>query len=128
MNKSPDNLRAAARQGLLAPIGGFHRRVQKLAVDFGTGQPLLFNKMPQGLMDLGMKNIRQFAGTAATGGRLHPGFHGIQQRALLGKPDGLMGPQSTIVKLNEFAQGVKAPAMGVAGEWIERLELAEYGE
>jgi len=45
-----------------------------------------------------------------------------------GEPDTLVRPQSVIVEVSDFGQGVEAPTMGVAGEVIERLHFAKHGQ
>src|SRR5215472_16081190 len=44
------------------------------------------------------------------------------------KPNSLVRPESAIVEMGNFRQGVEASAMGVAGEIAELLEFAKYGE
>ena len=44
------------------------------------------------------------------------------------KPNPLVRPESAIVEMGNFRQGVEASAMGVAGEVAELLEFAKYGE
>lgn len=39
-----------------------------------------------------------------------------------------MRPQAVLVELGNFAQCIKAPAMGIAGERTQRLEFSEDGE
>lgn len=55
-------------------------------------------------------------------------FDGGQQGAVAGKPNGLVGPQAVVVEAGDFAEGVVAAAVSVAGEVVELLELAEDGE
>ena|ERR1022692_4495256 len=50
------------------------------------------------------------------------------ERAVLRKPDRLMGPQTIVVEAGRFTEGVEAAAMSVAGEVVERLELAKDGK
>ena len=39
-----------------------------------------------------------------------------------------MRPQAALVEVRDLGEGVEAAAMGIAGDWVERLELAEDGE
>jgi hypothetical protein len=45
-----------------------------------------------------------------------------------GEPDGLVGPQPPIIKAGDVGKSVEAPAMRIAGEIADSLELAEHGE
>jgi len=56
------------------------------------------------------------------------GFDGGDERAVPGKPDCLMGPQTVVVEAGRFTEGVVATAMSVAGKVVERLELAKDGK
>ena len=56
------------------------------------------------------------------------GFDGGDERAVSGKPDRLMGPQTVVVEAGRFTEGVVAAAMSVAVKVVERLELAKDGE
>ena len=56
------------------------------------------------------------------------GLDGGDERAVPGKPDRLMGPQTVVVEAGRFAEGIVAAAMSVAGKVVEGLELAKDGE
>jgi len=56
------------------------------------------------------------------------GLDGGNERAVPGKPDRLMGPQTVVVEAGRFTKGVVAAAMSVAGKVVERLELAKDGQ
>jgi hypothetical protein len=47
---------------------------------------------------------------------------------MAGEPDAFVRPESTIVKMSDFGQGIEAATMSIAGEVIERLEFAKDGE
>ena len=47
------------------------------------------------------------------------GLDGGDERAVPGKPDRLMGPQTVVVEAGGFTEGVIAAAMGIAGEVVE---------
>jgi len=75
-----------------------------------------------------VQNVGQFIGVVAVGRSQDKGFHGGQQGAMSGEPDGLVGPQPLIIKAGDVGERVKSPAMRIAGEIAELLELAEHGE
>lgn len=75
-----------------------------------------------------MQNVGEFVSVVAVVRSQDESFHGGQQGAVPGEPDGLVGPQPAIVKLGDVGERVKTPAMGVAGEVAELLKLAEHGE
>src|SRR5579864_3673014 len=52
----------------------------------------------------------------------------IQQRAVVGEPDGLKRPQTVLFEVRGFIQGVVTATMGVAGSIGELLQLAEDGD
>jgi hypothetical protein len=45
-----------------------------------------------------------------------------------GEPDPFMRPQSAIVEVSDFGKGVKAAAMGVAGEILKLLQFTKDRE
>ena|SRR5215831_10050005 len=50
---------------------------------------------------------------------------GGQQRAITGKPDSFMRPETLIIKASDLGKRVIAAAMGIAGQIIQRAELPE---
>src|ERR1700719_1602471 len=56
------------------------------------------------------------------------GLDGGDERAVSGKPDRLMGPETIVVEADRFTEGVVAAAMSVAGKVVERLGLAKDGK
>jgi len=56
------------------------------------------------------------------------GLDGGDERAVSGKPDRLMGPETVVVEAGRFTEDVVAAAMSVAGKVVERLELAKDGK
>jgi len=70
----------------------------------------------------------QLIGEVSARGTMHAFLGGGQQRAETGKPGFSVRPQSAIIKAGNFAQGVVSAAMRIAGQVIQRLEFAEYGD
>ena len=73
-----------------------------------------------------MQNVGEFVGVVAVGRSQDESFHGGQQSAVAGEPDGLMGPQAPIIKAGDVGESVEAPAMRIAGDVAELLEFAEH--
>ena len=71
---------------------------------------------------------RQFVGEPAARGLIDERLDGGHQRAVAGKPNSIMGPQTGIVEAGGFAERIVAATMGIAGQVIQELELAKDGE
>src|SRR5271169_1414847 len=82
----------------------------------------------QGVLHFNVQGPRQFIGEETARGTIDEHFGGGQQRAETREPDVCLRPQSLVVKPGDFAQRIVTAAMGIAGEVIERLELAENGD
>ena len=82
--------------------------------------------MAQRLLNLGMQNIGKLMRVVAVGGAPDESFHGEQQGSIAREPNRLVGPQSAIIKAGDLRQRIEAPAMRIAGEVAELLQLAEY--
>src|SRR2546427_10515314 len=75
-----------------------------------------------------MEGVGQFVGEAAMRGLIDEGLDGGDESAVAGKPNRILGPQACVVEASGFAEGIVAAAMGIAGEVIQKLELAKDGE
>jgi hypothetical protein len=126
MNRQRHGLSAAASQGLVATIGRIDCGVKELAIDFASTQTPLLQEMPQRLLNFGMQDIGELMGVVAVGGAQDEGFHGGQQGSIAREPNCLVRPQSAILKARDLRQRIEAPAMCIAGEVAELLQLAEY--
>ncbi len=126
MNSQRHCLSAAAGQSLVATIGRIDCSVDKLASDFGSTQTPLLHEMAQRLLNFGMQEIGKLMGVVAVGGAQDEGFHGGQQGSIAREPNRLVRPQSAISKAGDLRQRIEAPAMRIAGEVAELLQLAEY--
>ena len=82
--------------------------------------------MAQRLLNLGMQDIGKLMRVVAVGGAPDESFHGEQQGSIAREPNRLVGPQSAIIKAGDLRQRIEAPAMRIAGEVAELLQLAEY--
>ena len=82
----------------------------------------------QRVLHFDVQGPRQFIGAIPARGTMDEGFGGGQQRAETREPDLGLRPQSLLVETGDFAQGIVSAAMGVAGEVIQRFELAEDGD
>ena len=75
-----------------------------------------------------MEHVRQFVGEPAARGLIDEGFNSGHQSAIAGKPDGIVGPQASVVEAGRFAEGIVTAAMGIAGQVIQELEFAKHSE
>src|SRR5437879_12427380 len=75
-----------------------------------------------------MDCVGQFVGEAATRGLIDQGLEGGDESAVAGKPNRILGPQACVVEASGFAEGIVAAAMGIAGQVIQKFELAKDGE
>src|ERR1017187_3325667 len=82
----------------------------------------------QCVLHFDVQGARQFLGEETARGTIDEHFGGGQQRAETREPDVSLRPQSMIVKAGDFAERIVSAAMGIAGEVIERFELAEDGD
>ena len=80
------------------------------------------------IVNLGMECVGEFVGEPAVSSLIDEGLNGGDERALTRKPDRLVGPQAGLVEARRCAESVVAAAMGVAGQVVEELELAEDRE
>jgi hypothetical protein len=123
-----NGLSAAPCEQLFAAREGFDGGIEKLAIHLHSRQALLLDQMPERLLHFGVQGIGQFIGIIAVKRLVDEGFYGSQQRAVAGEPDTFMLPQSAIVEVNDFGQGVEAAAMGVAGEIVKLLQFTKDSE
>ena len=79
----------------------------------------------QGVLHLDMQGAGQFIGKEPARGTIDERFCGGQQRTELREADGRMRPQPFVVETNDLTKRIVFAAMGVAGEVIQRLQLAE---
>ena len=75
-----------------------------------------------------MERVGQFVGEPAARGLIDEGLDGGDERAVTGEPNRIVGPQAGVVEAGDFAKGIVAAAMSIAGEVIEELEFAKDGE
>src|SRR5713101_9061172 len=75
-----------------------------------------------------MERVGQFVGEVATRGLIDQGLDGGDESAIARKPNRILGPQAGVVEASGFAEGIVAAAMGIAGQVIQKLELAKDGE
>src|ERR1700694_1084994 len=75
-----------------------------------------------------MECVGQFVGEVATRGLIEQGCDAEDESAVAGNPNRILGPQACVVEASGFAEGIVAAAMGIAGQVIQKLELAKDGE
>ena len=80
------------------------------------------------ILHVDVEPIGQFIGEPAVQRPGDPRLERGHERAVPGEPDRLVGPQAVFVEAGDLAERIVAPAMGVAGQIVERLEFAEDGE
>ena len=75
-----------------------------------------------------MENVGQFIGEPATWRLIDEGLDGGDKRAVTRKPDCLVGPQAGSVEAGDFAEGVIAAAMSIAGQVIQEFQFAKHSD
>jgi hypothetical protein len=75
-----------------------------------------------------MEHIGQFVGKPTARRVINEGFDGRDEGTEAGKPNRIVGPQTSIVEAGSFAEGIVTTAMSITGEVIEQLEFAKDGE
>ena len=105
-------------------VGG---AVDRLPLVADTGELVGAGELGEGVDGADAEQGVEFGGAEAEGGVGDQGAGGGAEGALGGEADAVMGPQAAGVKARQLAQGVEAAAVGVAGEAVELLELAEDG-
>ena len=123
-----NRLRCSPRQILLATSGTIDRRVQVPAVDFAPLKAALFGQLTQRVLHFDMQSVGKITGKETLRRAVDEGFHGRQQRAIAGKPNRLMRPETLGVKTRDLGESVVTAAMGITGQIAERLQLAENGK
>jgi hypothetical protein len=82
----------------------------------------------EGILDFDVECVGQFVGKPPARCLIDKGVDGRDESAETGEPDSVVRPEAGVVEAGDFAEGIVAAAMGIAGEVIEKFELAEYGE
>ena len=121
----PRGLAGAELIPSLPTIGG---SVQEASGHFRAAQTFRAHQIVEGVLDFGVQRIGQFVGEAAARGLIDEGLDGGDKSAVAGKPNSLVGPQAGIVEADGFTEGIVAAAMGIAGQVIQQLKLAEDGQ
>ena len=75
-----------------------------------------------------MQGIGQLVSVIAVGRLVYENFYRSKQCAVTRKPDSFVRPESAIVEMDNFGEGVEAPPMGIAGEVAELFQFAKYGD
>ena len=103
------------------------REVEVAVAELDTGQPLGASELAQGIgrgnAEDGIQFLHQESGT----GCAHEVLGGGEQGAARGEADAAEGPQAVLVEACRCAQGVEAPAMGIAGDVRHFAQLADDG-
>jgi hypothetical protein len=80
------------------------------------------------ILDLSMKEVGQLVGEPTRRRLIDKGLDRGDESAVAGKSNSVVGPQAHIVEAGNFAEGIVAAAMRIAGQVIEEFELAKDGE
>jgi hypothetical protein len=113
---------------LISSLATFDGSVQEASGHRRATQTSRAHQIVEGILDLGMEGVGQFVGEAARRGLIDEGLEGGDESAVAGKPNRILGPQAGGVEASGFAEGIVAATMGIAGEVIQKLELAKDGE
>ena len=110
---------------LALATGRVGRAVERAALHAGTGDVAVAGEPGEGVDGADAEQCIEFGRAEAAGGGVDQGAGGGAQGAAGGEADAVVGPQAGGVEAGALAEGVEAPAVGVAGEVAELLELAE---
>ena len=110
---------------LLPP--GVGRAVQGLSFDLHAGQLAGLHQPAQRGPRMHAEQLVEFAQAPAARRGLGQRGRGGAQRAAHREADRTLGPQAVPVEAGAGPQGVVTPAVGVAGEGVQFVELAEDG-
>ena len=113
---------------LIASLPAIGGNVKESTGHLGAAQTLGAHEIVERVLDLNMENIGQFIGEPTVRGPVDEGLDGGDEGAITGKPDCIVGPQADIVEAGGLAEGIVTAAMGITGEIIQELKLAEDGE
>ena len=108
--------------------GAVRGRIKVVPRNHLASHPVLLGQLMQCVLHFDVQGPRQFIGEVSVRRTIDKGFGGGQQRSELREPDVGLRPQPMLVESDDFAQGIVSPAMRVAGEVIQRPELAEDGD
>ena len=103
------------------------RAIQELARELVPTQPPVADELAQGVLGTDMQQVVQLlaemSGLRLVDERLGRGDQGADA----GEPDPVERPQSALVELDPFVEGVVTAAMRVAGASRQALELSKRG-
>ena len=109
---------------LLRPVG---RAIQELAGELVPRQPPVTDELAEGILGADMQQVVQLLAEVSGLGVADERLGGCDQGADAGEADPGEGPQTALVEVDEFIEGVVAAAMRVAVPGGQVLELAERG-
>jgi hypothetical protein len=91
------------------------RTVEELAAKCFAPQPALPYKLAQRILRAHVQPVIELLDKIARFGGLHHRRRRRKQGTVRGEPDFAERPQTTLIKVYEFIEGVVGPSMGVAG-------------
>jgi len=123
-----DRLRGLPGADLIPSLPAIGGSVEEASGHFRSAQPSATNQIVEGILDLGVERISQFVGEPAAGGLINEGLDGGHEGAVTGEPNRIVTPQADVVEACNFAKGIEAAAVSIAGQVIQEFELAKDGE
>ena len=107
---------------LAGRVGG---AVDRMAVHADAGELVLAGELGESVDGADAEQGVEFDGAEAEVGVCDQGAGGGAEGAARGEAGSVVGPQAAGVEAGLLAEGVEAAAVGVAGDVVELLELAE---
>ena len=122
----------AASPMCLAPSWGLvplavGREVDPAGADLGAPDATLESQLAQWILDLDVQQVIEFVGGVPGVGVGDQNGTGVDQGAVAGEADLVVGPQSELVEASDLVESVVLATVGITRQIAERAQLAEHG-
>ena len=95
--------------------------------DLGAPDTTLESQLAQWILDLDVQQVIEFVGGVAGFGVGDQNGTGVDQGAVAGEADLVVGPQSELVEASDLVESVVLATVGITRQIAERAQLAEHG-
>ena len=116
---------SGAQLGLVPLAVG--REVDPAGADLGAPDATLESQLAQWILDLDVQQVIEFVGGVAGFGVGDQNGTGVDQGAVAGEADLVVGPQSELVEASDLVESVVLATVGITRQIAERAQLAEHG-
>ena len=103
------------------------REVDPAGADLGAPDATLDSELAQWILDLDVQQVLEFVGGVAGFGVGDQNGTGVDQGAVAGEADLVVGPQSELVEASDLVESVVLATVGITRQIAERAQLAEHG-